>query len=225
MQFLKEQFEIAVLQNSLGDPTDKIEKWNTNPKVWMTGGTEAQREMLKNKILAEFNPTLQEAVDAGFTDTLIQVEFVDTEEEAHLPLRLKNGNKISSNGQEQPGVLGVAGISSDAEGHIKSGTLKLYNVETRSNESLIKTTLHEMLRIFGMDGEINTRLRDTRHYVLTSVLTEGIPGLVHLNDNDRFFILAHANDALTAGSLPDAAGEQYENFIAEPLYEYLKNNP
>ena len=225
MQFLKEQFEIAVLQNSLGNPTDKIEKWNTNPKVWMTGGTEAQREMLKNKILAEFNPILQEAVDAGFTDTLIQVEFVDTEEEAHLPLRLKNGNKISSNGQEQPGVLGVAGISSDAEGHIKSGTLKLYNVETRSNESLIKTTLHEMLRIFGMDGEINGRHIGTVHDVLTSLLAEGNTTLTHLNDLDRFFILAHAHDAITPAALPDEARQQYENFIAEPLYEYLKNNP
>ena len=226
MQFLKEQFEIAVLQNTLGNPTDKMEKWNTNPKVWMTGGTEAQREMLKNKILAEFNPILEEAVDAGFTDKLIQFEFVDTKEEANVPFYLEGGNLVE-NGVEQPSVLGVAGVVTDIQGYIERGGVALYNTETRSDESLIHTTLHEMMRILGMDGEINVRLRDGNpvHYILTSVLRQGNIDLAHLNDNDRFFILAHANDAITPAALPNEAREQYENFIAEPLYEYLKNNP
>ena len=227
MQFLKEQFKIAVLQGPKGNPTDYIAKWNTNPKVWMTGGTEAQREMLKNKILAEFNPILEEAVDAGFTDKLIQFEFVDSKEEAQVPFYLEEGNRVSSNGEEQPGVLGVAGGSADEQGFFKTGVVALYNTETRSDESLIKTTLHEMLRILGMDGEINVRLRDGNpvHYILTSVLRQGNIDLTHLNDNDRFFILAHAHNEIVAGSLPDVALQQYENFIAEPLYEYLKNNP
>ena len=224
MQFLKEQFEIAVLQNTLGNPTDKMEKWNTNPKVWMTGGTEAQREMLKNKILAEFNPILEEAVDAGFTDKLIQFEFVDTKEEANVPFYLEGGNLVE-NGVEQPGVLGVAGVVTDIQGYIERGGVALYNTETRSDESLIKTTLHEMLRILGMDGEINGRHIGTVHDVLTSLLAEGNTTLTHLNDLDRFFILAHTHDAITPAALPDEARQQYENFIAEPLYEYLKNNP
>ena len=224
MQFLKEQFEIAVLQGPTGNPTDRMRKWNTNPQIWMTGGTQAQREMLKNKISAEFNPILQEAFDAGFTDKLIQFEFVDTEEEKNVRFILKNGNRISSSGEEQPGVLGVAGGSADEQGFLKTGGVVLYNTETRSNESLIKTTLHEMLRILGMDGEINGRHIGTVHDVLTSLLAEGNTTLTHLNDLDRFFILAHAHNAIVAGSLPNEALEQYENFIAEPLYEYLKNN-
>ena len=225
MQFLKEQFEIAVLQVENGLPTDYIAKWNTNPKVWMTGGTEAQREVLKNKILAEFNPILEEAVDAGFTDKLIQFEFVDSKEEAQVPFYLEEGNRVSSNGEEQPGVLGVAGGSADEQGFFKTGVVALYNTETRSDESLMNTTLHEMLRILGMDGEINTRLRGTVHYVSTNSLREGNTTSVHLNDLDRMYILAHAHKAIVAGSLPNEALEQYENFIAEPLYEYLKNNP
>ena len=225
MQFLKEQFEIAVLQNPGGEPTAAMLKWNTNPKVWMTGGTEAQREMLKNKILAEFNPILQEAVEAGFTDKLIQFEFVETEEEGNVPLILKNGNRVSSSGEEQPGVLGVAGTDTDGQGVIKDGVVILYNTETRSDESLIKTTLHEMLRILGMDGEINGRHFGTTNHILTSLLREGDTKITHLTDLDRFFILAHAHDAITPAALPDEARQQYENFIAEPLYEYLKNNP
>ena len=225
MQFLKEQFEIAVLQNPGGEPTAAMLKWNTNPKVWMTGGTEAQREMLKNKILAEFNPILEEAVEAGFTDKLIQFEFVETEEEGNVPLILKNGNRVSSNGEEQPGVLGTAGTLTDTEGYIERGGVKLYNVETRSDESLMNTTLHEMLRILGMDGEINSRLQGTVHYVSTSSLREGNTTSVRLNDLDRMNILAHANDAITPRALPDEAREQYLTAIAEPLYEYLKNNP
>ena len=225
MQFLKEQFEIAVLQDPGGDPTAAMTKWNTNPQIWMTGGTEAQREMLKNKILAEFNPILQEAVEAGFTDKLIQFEFVETEEEGNVPLILKNGNRVSSSGEEQPGVLGVAGTDTDGQGVIKDGVVILYNTETRSDESLIKTTLHEMLRILGMDGEINGRHIGTVHDVLTSLLAEGNTTLTHLNDLDRFFILAHTHDAITPAALPDEARQQYENFIAEPLYQYLKNNP
>ena len=222
MQFLKEQFEIAVLQTEAGNPTDRMRKWNTNPKVWMTGGTEVQREMLKNKILAEFNPILEEAVDAGFTQKLIQFEFVDTEEEGNVEFQLRNGDIVLPSGTTP---LGIAAAEADSQGNIKDGIVALSNVETRSDESLIKTTLHEMLRILGMDGEINNRLFDTRHYIFTSVLRQGISDLVHLNDNDRFFILAHANDALTAGALPSEALQQYEDSIAEPLYEYLKNNP
>ena len=224
MQFLKEQFEIAVLQRENGTPTVRMKKWNTNPKVWMTGGTEAQREMLKNKILAEFNPILEEAVDAGFTDKLIQFEFVDTKEEAQVPFYLEEGNLIED-GVEQPGILGVAGGSADEQGFLKTGGVIITNTETRSDESLIKTTLHEMLRILGMDGEINGRHIGTVHDVRTSLLMEGNRELVHLSDLDRMYILAHANDAITPAALPDEARQQYENFIAEPLYEYLKNNP
>ena len=150
MQFLKEQFEIAVLQDAGGSPTAAIRKWNTNPQIWMTGGTEAQREVLKSKISAEFNPILQEAVDAGFTDTLIQFEFVDTKEEGNVPFYLEGGNLVE-NGVEQPGVLGVAAAGSE-QGIIKDGGVRIFNTETRSDESLIKTTLHEMFRILGMDG-------------------------------------------------------------------------
>ena len=224
MQFLKEQFEIAVLETEGGNPTAAMRKWNTNPKVWMTGGTEAQREVLKNKILAEFNPILKEAVDAGFTDKLIQFEFVDSKEEGNVPFYLEEGNWVV-NGEEQPGVLGVAGGSSNAQGFLQTGGVRIFNTETRSDESLIKTTLHEMLRILGMDGEINGRHFGTVHDVFTSLLAEGDTKLTHINDNDRFFILTHAHDAIMPASLPNEAREQYENFIAEPLYEYLKNNP
>ena len=225
MQFLKEQFEIAVLESETGSPTPYILKWNTNPKVWMTGGTEAQREVLKAKILAEFNPILQEAVDAGFTDKLIQFEFVDTKEEGNVPFYLEEGNLVEG-GVEQTGVLGVAGVGGNAiEGSIESGGVRIFNTETRSDESLIKTTLHEMFRILGMDGEINGRHFGTTNHILTSLLREGDTKITHLTDLDRFFILAHAHNEIVAGSLPDVALQQYENFIAEPLYEYLKNNP
>lgn len=222
LELMEEQFVIGALQGATGIDIGTVRglvKWDEDPVVFIKGATVAQKTRFKNEIENQIIPVLSEVKEADLGEAP-QIRFTDNESEGTLVIDLKMERSFNNDGTENNGL---AGFSHTDDGEITGADMELFDVGNRTDDKLVGTMLHEMMRTLGLTGEINSRLNGQPSQILTSIINQNRgDGFNKLNPFDQANLLAFYATGIKKDATAAEALEQYRS-IQEKLYQYLKS--